>query len=85
MYRLDFSSDGETSFELLDKEVAQRVLNKLKWFLQNIENIPLLPLHGKYSGLFKLKVGEWRVIYEVKHDGKVVTIHKVGHRREIYR
>jgi len=62
MYRLDFSSDGETSFELLDKEVAQRVLNKLKRFLQNIESIPLLPLHGKYSGLFKLKVGEWRVI-----------------------
>mgnify|MGYP001561186420 CR=1 FL=1 len=85
MYRLDFSSDGETSFGVLDKEVAQRILNKLKWFLQNIESIPPLPLHGKYSGLFKLKAGDWRVIYEVSHDEKVVTVHKVGHRREIYK
>lgn len=67
MYKLDFSDNGRTTFSLLDKEVGQKVLDKLKWFVQNIENIPLLPLHGKYAGFFKLKAGDWRVIYEVNH------------------
>ena len=85
MYRLNFSSEGKASLALLDKEIAQRIIEKLKWLIQNIEIVQLLPLHGKYSGLFKLKVGDWRVIYGANHNEKVITVHRVGHRREIYR
>ncbi|OGL43393.1 MAG: hypothetical protein A2042_03890, partial [Candidatus Schekmanbacteria bacterium GWA2_38_11] len=70
MYKLDFSSEGESSLESLDKKTGQRVLDKLKWLIQNINNISPLPLHGKYSGLFKLRVGDWRIVYEVKHNEK---------------
>ncbi len=35
--------------------------------------------------MLTLKVGEWRIIYEINHDEKVVTVHRVGHRREIYK
>jgi mRNA-degrading endonuclease RelE of RelBE toxin-antitoxin system len=35
------------------------------------------------AGLFKLRVGDWRVIYEIGRD--VIVIKAVGHRREIYR
>jgi mRNA interferase RelE/StbE len=33
----------------------------------------------------KLRVGDWRVMYEVNHNDKVVTVHKVGHRKEVYK
>ena len=85
MYKLDFSSEGESSLESLDKKTGQRVLDKLKWLIQNINNISPLPLHGKYSGLFKLRVGDWRIVYEVKHNEKIITVHKIGHRKEIYK
>jgi mRNA interferase RelE/StbE len=85
MYNLDFSLEGRASLASLDKEIGQRVLDKLKWFIQNIDNIPLLPLKGKFSGLYKLRVGDWRIIYDINHEEKVVTVHKVGHRREIYK
>ncbi len=85
MYKLVFSDEGKTSFASLDKKIAQRVLNKLKWFVQNIDAITPLPLEGKLSGLYKLRVGDWRVMYEVNHNDRIITVHKVGHRREIYR
>ncbi len=69
----------------IDKAIAQRVTDKLAWLSDNIEIIPLLPLGGSFSGFYKLKVGDWRVIYEVNHNEKLITVHKVGHRREIYR
>jgi mRNA interferase RelE/StbE len=85
IYRIDFSPDGRASLSLVDKEVAQRVLDKLRWLTQNAERVHHLPLRGRLAGLFKLRVGEWRVIYyDVSHAEKVVTVHKVGHRREIY-
>jgi mRNA interferase RelE/StbE len=34
------------------------------------------------SGLFKLRIGDWRVIYTVEKD--TVVIRAVGHRKEIY-
>jgi mRNA interferase RelE/StbE len=84
-YKLDFSDEGKISFSSFDKAVAQRILNKLKWFTQHIEDVSPLPLKWKYEGLFKLRIGDWRVIYDINHDQKVITVHKVGHRREIYK
>jgi len=85
MYKLDFSDEGKTSLACLDKNTGQRVLNKLKWLVQNIEVITPLPLEGDLSGLYKLRVGDYRVLYEINHHDRVITVHKVGHRREIYR
>jgi mRNA interferase RelE/StbE len=85
MYKLDFTDEGKADLASLDKIVAQRVLDKLKWFLQNIEAVNFKPLEGNLSGLYKLRIGDWRIIYEFNHNDKVVTVHKVGHRKEIYK
>ncbi len=62
-YKLDFSDEGKISFSSLDKAIAQRILNKLKWLTQNIEAISPLPLKWNYEGLFTLRIGDWRVLY----------------------
>jgi addiction module RelE/StbE family toxin len=42
------------------------------------------PLRRNLSGLFKLRVGDYRIIYQVKENEVIVVIVKVGHRREVY-
>lgn len=84
-YKLDFSNKGKICLQSLDKTIGQKVLNKLKWLIENAGNIEHLPLKGEYSGLYKLKVGAYRAVYEVNHDKEVVTVHKIGHRRDIYK
>jgi mRNA interferase RelE/StbE len=69
----------------LDKTVSRRIIEKLSSLSENIENISLLPLTDKYINLYKLRIGDWRVIYDIDRDQKMITIHKVGHRREIYK
>jgi len=42
-------------------------------------------LKGEYSGLRRIRIGSYRVVYEI-HDGKLtVLVIRIGHRREIYR
>ena len=84
-YDLDFSDEGKISFSSLDKAVAQRILNKLKWLTQNIDAISPLPLKWNFEGLYKLRIGDWRVIYDINHDQEVITVHRIGHRSEIYK
>ena len=62
MYTLKFSVEGRKSLASLDKQVAQRILNKLKWLIQNIDSVIPLPLHGKFSGDYKLRVAEFAKI-----------------------
>jgi mRNA interferase RelE/StbE len=84
-YRLNFTEGVQGSIKSLDKNIRQRVFDKLKWFIQNVDNLTLLPLKGNLSGLYKLRVGDYRIIYEVNLNDKVVTVHKIGHRKEIYK
>ncbi len=58
-----------------------RLLDKL----ESLSDDPLAgkPLTGPLKGLRSLRVGEWRVIYEVRKDAVVVLT--VNHRREVYR
>jgi mRNA interferase RelE/StbE len=68
----------------LDKTTAKRILESIEWFSQHIEAITPIPLKSNLSGFFKLRVGDWRVIYEIDHKQKTLYVHKIGHRREIY-
>jgi len=42
-------------------------------------------LKGEFSGLRRLRVGHYRVIYEVVHEHLTVLVVRIGHRREVYR
>ena len=42
------------------------------------------PLSGRWRGLWRLRLGDWRIIYALPGDD-VVVIHGIGHRRDVYR
>jgi len=39
----------------------------------------------KLKGLFKLRVGSYRVFYSFDREERIITVHLIGHRREIYK
>lgn len=42
------------------------------------------PLKG-FNGLYRLRVGEYRVIYRMKHDELIILVLKIGNRGDIYK
>jgi len=80
-----FTLQAEEDLARLDKSIAQQVSNKIDWLSQNIESIIPLPLKGKFAGKYKLRVGDWRIIYSFEHSSKLITIYAVKHRREVYK
>jgi mRNA interferase RelE/StbE len=42
-------------------------------------------LKGEFKGLRRIRVGQYRVIYEVLDNELIVLVVKIGHRRDVYR
>lgn len=83
-YNVVFSQEGLTSLSQLDKQIAQRILDRIKWLSFHIEDVNHRALTANLKGTFKLRVGDYRVIYELKKTGNALIIRFIGHRSEVY-
>jgi mRNA interferase RelE/StbE len=84
MYQVEFLPQAINDLQRLDPPIAQRVVNKLRWLAENFDSIRREALAGPLTGLRKLRVGDYRVIYEPDRENRLITVHLIGHRREIY-
>ncbi|HEY4760769.1 MAG TPA: type II toxin-antitoxin system RelE/ParE family toxin [Thermoguttaceae bacterium] len=85
MYDIRILKPAVKDLEKLDKVVAKRVVEKMNWLAQNLDEIRPQQITGELRGLYKLREGDYRVIYEIIHKENLIVIHCIGHRREIYR
>ncbi|MDI6891011.1 MAG: type II toxin-antitoxin system RelE/ParE family toxin [Thermodesulfovibrionales bacterium] len=84
-YSVEFTLQAEEDLARLDKTVAQNIANKIDWLSQNIKSIIPAPLKGKFKGKFKLRVGDWRIVYSIEHSSQIITVFAVRHRSEVYK
>jgi len=84
-YSVRFTPEAIQHFRRLDRTVAERLFQKIKWFSENRGTVTPLPLQNNLKGKYKLRAGDWRVIYELDEEIPEMTILYAGHRREIYR
>ncbi|MFQ6002565.1 MAG: type II toxin-antitoxin system RelE/ParE family toxin [Candidatus Zixiibacteriota bacterium] len=84
-HRVRILKAASQDLERLDKRTGRRIVQRINWLSANLDAIRLETLTGDLVGLYKLRVGDYRVIYEVLWDEETLVIHAIGHRREIYR
>lgn len=82
MVKVTWTAKALEDLNKLDNLVARRIIRKITWFADNFEKITPEPLAGDFKGMFKLRIGDWRVIYQMENDSAIMYF--VGHRREIY-
>ena len=82
-YQVEFMPRAREDLAHLDRVIAHRVLTKIRWLSENFDNLIPEVLTGDLKGLFKLRVGSYRVIYAVQ-EKRLITVHLIGHRKDIY-
>jgi mRNA interferase RelE/StbE len=85
VYRLRILQAATRELERLDKPIAGRIAERINWLAANLGEIRPEPYKGDLAGLYKFRIGDYRVIYEIVHDERTIVIHQVGHRSEVYR
>jgi len=81
-YKVLLSIKSEDFLKKLDKVNKERVGKKLK----ELSNNPELgkPLVGKLAGLWSLRIGDYRAIYQLRRSELLVLVLKLGHRKNVY-
>lgn len=71
----------------MDRGSAQRIVAWMRDRVSNCENPRLWgeALVGEFSGLWKYRIGTFRLVCEIQDDKLVVLVVELGHRKEIYK
>lgn len=85
MYTIRLLKPASRGLARLDKAVATRVVRRLRWLAENLDSINPEPLKGRLQGLYKLREGDYRIAYEILRAERLIIVHLIGHRREIYK
>jgi mRNA interferase RelE/StbE len=86
MYSIELTRQAEKNFSQLMKSnptIGKRVAHAIDGLAEDPEKG--VPLRGELKGLFKYRVGSYRIIYEIKKQKLLITVIDIGHRREVYR
>jgi mRNA interferase RelE/StbE len=83
-YSLAFKPSVEKDFLSIPKDILSRIVDRI----DQLKNDPFPVQSRKLQSaerLYRLRVGDYRVVYEVDIPASVITIHYVRHRRDVYR
>ena len=84
-YQVSVLDEAEHDLAQLDKPTARRIAKRVEWLAQHLDEIKPEPLTGEWSRFCKFRVGDWRVISKIIHAERLIVVHRIRHRREVYR
>jgi len=85
MYSIRLLKGAVEELARLDRATGRRMMERLHWLAANAAAIRPEPLKGGLRGLYKLREGDYRIIYELLPQQRLILVHCIGHRREVYR
>ena len=83
-YRLEVKPSAAKAFLALPKALQRRLDARLLALRENPRPHGAVPLEG-VPGMWRLRVGDYRVLYEIRDEIVTVLVLRIGHRREVYR
>ncbi len=87
MWRIEVNDIAERAILGLDKPVRQRVIAFLHDRVETAEDPRHLaePLAGELRGLWRFRVGDYRIVCDIQQAVRLVAVLDVGHRSDVYR
>ena len=75
----------QKDLDRLDKPVVERIWDAVRELAQNPRPLAARKLRHPAIGEYRLRVGDWRVFYDIDEESRTVVVLRVMHRREAYR
>ena len=83
-YTITFARSARKELEDLPADIAGRVLGRIEVLAGNPRPPGVIKLQGSRN-LWRLQVGDYRVVYSISDFSRTVDVAAVRHRRDVYR
>lgn len=84
MYRITFKKSAEKELERLPVRAIKRISKAIDELSSNPRPAGSKKLEGQKESLWRIRTGDYRVIYLVEDVIRIVEIRRIGHRKDIY-
>ena len=83
-YRIEFKSSAAKALRKIPKSDQKRIARKIDSLSENLPDSAITKMKGD-NPFHRIRVGDYRIIYEIQGDILLIVILKIGHRKEVYR
>jgi mRNA interferase RelE/StbE len=83
-YSLSFKSSAAKELKKLPWELQHRIANVIEKLVENPRFSGVIKLKGN-DNLYRCRVGEYRIIYDVRDSEQKIVITRISHIRDVYR
>jgi len=83
-YSLSYKPSVEKDLQSIPRPLIARILTRI----ERLPSDPFPPQSAKLQGaerLYRVRVGDYRIVYEVDLDARHILVHYVRNRRDVYR
>lgn len=84
IYQIEFTKDANKKLKKLPSDIKERIDSKIEELAIEPRPVGVKQLADEES-LYRIRVGVYRVIYQIFDNILLVSVIKVKHRREVYR
>ncbi len=86
MYSVDYLEEALKELAELDKPMQKLIKEKITKLAENPDNLKnnIKALKGEHKGKYRLRVGDYRVVYKIENNILLILIVRIGHRKEVY-
>jgi mRNA interferase RelE/StbE len=83
-YRIEVSGTAERQLKKIRREDKVRILRAISLLADEPRPSGCKKMSG-YDDIYRIRIGNYRVIYEIDGKQVIIVILKIGHRRDVYR
>lgn len=83
-YALEYTAGAEADLSRLDRQVGGRARRRLLRLAENAEVLVHESLTGQWQGYYRLRIGNYRAIYDLDRDNRRIVVERVRHRSVAY-
>ena len=84
MYAVRFKKSAEKELERLPTQIIRRISKAIDSLAENPRPVGSKKLQGQKESLWRIRIGDYRVIYLVEDVIKIIEIRRISHRKDIY-
>lgn len=81
-YRIEFKGSAAKALKQLPKPDRRRIRDKIDSLAENLPDPATTKMRGD-NPFHRVRVGDYRVIYEIQEDTLLILVLKIGHRKEV--
>lgn len=81
-YVVHLTDEAQRFLDKCDKSVSEAIIKRLEYL--SINPKAGKPLTANLAGYYSLRIGDYRALYQIKHQELIVLIIAIGHRKNIY-